>query len=132
MGFTNLALDTLIARNHPLQIVLRGNEAQGPIGPGMVSPAFTEEELAAVTERGAAAGEGQFRRGELRAFYKISAAATLESNGRPMRIEIPIVFHVGDVAAVFGPPVNPLGETAIVTPGGGRTPSGLHIPGSGS
>lgn len=127
MGFSKLALDTLIARGTQLQVQLR--DAPQQLGPGKVEKAFTDKECGRgdgtihIPESASAAQD-------LDGYYMITVEAMLQAtpNSRPGKVSLPIVFHIDEVTLVIGAPVN-LEGSPIVMAAPGRGGGGLHIPG---
>jgi len=107
--------DAHIVKGTHLQIKLRHDSSQQPYGPGKIECVANPDPT-----------------GEFSHIYRIMIPAMIQTspNTPPQPILLPLVFAFEDLLFFSEPPVNAEGDSAIVTPGGGRrTPGGLHIGG---
>ncbi len=112
-------IEQLIAKGVEFQIGLRGSPQT--VGPGKVER--VEIDLAEA-ERVAGAPS-------VLVFYRmlVPAAMQADKTSRPKNVFLPVLFDAEDVQLVIEAPLNREGEPAIITPNGGRSAGGLHIPG---
>jgi hypothetical protein len=97
-------MDILISKGVAFQVGLRG--AAQPLGPAKIEHVQSSIGL-----------------------YRMMQPAQIGRAESPTPVIMPIVFNGADVLLVIESPLALDGSQAIVTPGNGRTPGGLHIPG---